>query len=279
MKKSDNFYKFIRNKKLIVSTAMITIIVIIAFFGPLFMPFKYDEMDVNQRLSPPSSQNFFGTDQFGRDLFSRVIYGTRYSLLIAISVVLLSSFMGITIGIFSGYIGKKTDFFLMRIVDIMFSIPWTLVAIIVVLLLGRGALTIIISLSLVYAPEMARIIRGVTLVLKEKEYVDTGIVSGEKTISILLRYIIPNSLSVVIVQSTMVMAYTLLAEAALSYLGYGIAPPIPSWGLLLQDATRYYVSSPFLIYFPGIAIIFTVLAFSFLGDGLRDFFDPKFSIF
>lgn len=276
-KHSELFTRIINNKKLVISIIMVAILILLAIFGPIFAPFKYEQMNTGARLTPPSQNNLFGTDHFGRDLFSRVIYGARYSLMISVLVVIFSNILGIAIGVISGYLGGKVDIISMRIVDMIFTIPWVLIAMLVAMSIGRGTQTVIIALSIVYSPQIARVVRSATLSLKEKEFVEAGKISGEKTISIMFRYILLNSLGPIIVQSTMVLAYTMLAEAALSYLGYGIAPPTPSWGLLLQDATRYYVKSPYLVYFPGAAIAYAVLSFSFLGDGLRDLLDPKFS--
>lgn len=274
---SKQFARIKSNKKLLVSIVMVTVIVFIAILGPIFTTYHYNEMSTGPRLSPPTRNNIFGTDQFGRDLFSRVIYGARYSLIIAILVSIFSSTIGILIGVISGYFGGKTDLIVMRLVDIVFTIPWILIAMVVAIAIGRGVQTVAIALSIIYAPQMARIIRSTSLSLKEKEFVQAGIISGESRFSIITKYILFNSMGQIIVQTTMVLAYAMLAEAALSYIGYGVAPPIPSWGLLLQDATVYYVKSTYLVYFPGLAIIFTVLSFSFLGDGLRDLLDPKFN--
>jgi len=275
--RSELFTRIVKNKKLIISLVMVTILVMLAIFGPMFVPYGYEQMNTGERLAPPNQNNIFGTDHFGRDLFSRVVYRARYSLMISLLVVIFSNIIGITFGVSAGYIGGKFDIFAMRVIDIIFTVPWILIAILVAMSIGRGTQTVIIALSIVYSPQVARVIRGTTLSLKEKEFIEAGKISGEKSLSIIFRYILSNSLGPLIVQSTMVMAYTMLAEAALSYLGYGIAPPTPSWGLLLQDATRYYIKSSYLVYFPGAAIMFAVLSFSFLGDGLRDLLDPKFS--
>ena len=274
---SELFIRVIKNKKLVISMVMVTVLILLALFGPFFVPYGYEQMNTGERLTPPNQNNIFGTDHFGRDLFSRVIYGARYSLTISVLVVIFSNIIGIAFGVSAGYIGGKFDIFAMRIIDMIFTIPWILIAMLVAMSMGRGMQTVIIALSIVYSPQIARVIRGTTLSLKGKEFVEAGKISGEKSMSIIFRYILSNSLAPLIVQSTMVLAYTMLAEAALSYLGYGIAPPTPSWGLLLQDATRYYIKSSYLVYFPGAAIIFAVLSFSFLGDGLRDLLDPKFS--
>lgn len=275
--RSELFIRIVKNKKLVISLVMVSILLLVAIFGPIFVPYEYEEMNTGERLTPPSRNNLFGTDHFGRDLFSRVVYGARFSLMISILVVIFSNIIGITFGVSAGYFGGKLDIFAMRVVDIIFTVPWILIAMLVAMSIGRGTQTVIIALSIVYSPQIARVIRGTTLSLKEKEFVEAGKISGESTGSIIFRYILSNSLGPLIVQSTMIMAYTMLAEAALSYLGYGIAPPTPSWGLLLQDATRYYIKSSYLVYFPGAAIVFAVLSFSFLGDGLRDLLDPKFS--
>jgi peptide/nickel transport system permease protein len=272
----ETFYKIRKNKKLSISFFMVIILIVIAIIGPFFIPYEYEEMNTGPRLTPPNREHPLGTDQFGRDLLSRVVQGARYSLIISFLVVIFSNIIGITIGSVSGYLGGRSDIFLMRIIDIIFTVPWVLIAMVVAISIGRGIQTVIIALSIIYAPQIARVVRGTTLSLKEKEFVQAGKISGENGFSILFKYILPNSFGPIIVQSTMILAYALLAEAALSYIGYGVKPPIPSWGLLLQDAAQYYISYPYLVYFPGVAIIYTVLTFSFLGDGLRDLLDPKF---
>ena len=270
--------KYTKSVKYILSSIVAFILIIIALFSPLLAPFEYDKIGTGKRLMPPSKEHFFGTDQFGRDVFSRVIVGTRYSLAISFLVLLFSNILGVTLGSVAGYFGGKVDLFLMRIVDVLFTIPWFITGIIVVLLIGKGIIAVTVTLSLFYSPQIARIVRGCALSIKEKDYVQAGVLSGESKISIIFRYILRNSLGPITVQSTMIVAYAMLTEAALSYLGYGIPPPIPSWGLMLQNATQYYFNSRHLLYFPGLAIVISVVTFSFLGDSLRDLWDPKLQI-
>lgn len=274
--KKKIFFKIIQNKKLFIGGIMIVIIVSLISLAPHIAPYDYKTISTGERLELPSKEHLFGTDHLGRDIFSRVLYGGRYSFIIAIFVVIGSNCLGTTMGLISGYLGGKYDLLIMRIADIVFTLPYIIIAALVTLIAKRSMFTVILALSIIYFPSFARISRGSTLSVKETNYVKSGVISGETTPTILIKYILPNISGPIIVQSAMTLAYAVLIEAILSYLGYGLAPPIPSWGLILQDATKYYIVNPYIVIFPGLAIVITVLSFSFFGDGLRDFLDPKF---
>jgi len=266
----------IRNKKLFIGLIMVFIFLIIGIFATNIMPYAYDKSFVGKSLEPPSKKFLFGTDSLGRDVFSRVIYGTRISLLASICITSISLLIGVPIGLISGYYGGIVDIFFMRVVDVLFSFPWVLMGLLLVAIRGPGLLTVIIALSLIYFPQFTRLVRSSVLVIKEEDYIKAARLSGENNLDIILRYILPNCFAPLIVQTSITMSFSILGEAALSYLGYGVRQPMSSWGMMLQQSTNYLWTSRNLIIFPGIFIIFAVLAFNFLGDGLNDTLDPRY---
>jgi peptide/nickel transport system permease protein len=265
-----------RNKKLFIGSIMLLVFVAIGVLAPLIAPFPYDQTRVGPSLQPPSLEYLFGTDRLGRDVFSRVIYGTQVSLIAAISVTFLSLLVGVPVGVLGPLYGGRIDLILGRIVDIVLSFPWVLVGMIVVVIRGQGLTSVIIALSIGYFPNIVRVLRSAVLSIKEQDYVTAARLTGENELKIILRYVLPNSISPLIVQSTIIMSFAILGEAALSYLGYGTRPPLPSWGILLQEATNYMWANPNLVIFPGIFVVFVVLSFNFTGDGLRDLLDPRY---
>lgn len=272
-----NIRALIRNKKLFIGSLMFLIIVVLAIFSNFIAPHGYNEYNIGKALSGPSKAAWLGIDHMGRDLLSRILYGTRVSLIVAFSVSLCSSFFGIFIGSIAGYYNNKIiDIIISRFLDILFSIPWILLALLIAVILKPGIPTVIIIMTIIYVPQVARVVRSAVLEIKELDFVHAASLYGERSFNVLFRYILPNCTGPIIIQLIFLMSYTILGEAALSYLGYGVRPPTPSWGLLLQNATQYLWTSPHLIIFPGIAIVFGVLSFNFLGDGLRDLLDPKY---
>ena len=271
------FRIIISNKKLLAGLIMLSILVILAVFSDFIAPYGYDESNVGPKLLSPSLDNLLGTDHLGRDLLSRVIYGSRISLFVAIAVAAGSGFLGIIFGALAGYYSNRfIDNIIMRIVDILFSIPWILIGLMLAVVLNPGVDTVIYAMIIVYTPQMARVVRSVALEIKEQDLITAAKIFGENDFSIIFRYVVPNCFGPVIIQIMFIMSYSLLGEAALSFLGYGVRPPTPSWGLLLQSSIKYMWTSPYLFIFPGLVIIFVVLSFNFLGDGLRDFLDPKY---
>ena len=272
----NKLFLITRNKKLSIGLAMIVVFTAVGLFAPLIAPYGPDEAYVGKSLQPPSSHFLFGTDRLGRDLFSRVVFGTRVSLVASVSITCICLLIGVPIGLISGFYGRVVDNILMRIADIFFSIPWVLMGLLVAVVRGASLSSVIIALSLTYAPRVVRVARATTLSIKEKDFVLAARLTGESDLSIIFRYILPNCLAPVIVQITIIMSFSILGEAALSYLGYGTRPPTPSWGSLLQQATNYLWTGRYLVIFPGIFIVFSVLAFNYCGDGLRDLFDPRY---
>ena len=255
---------------------MLIVFLGIGIFAPQIIPYPYDKTYLGPSLKPPSSDFWFGTDRLGRDVFSRVIYGTRVSLIAAVSITSVCLLLGVPLGLLSGYYGGILDILLMRVVDVFFGFPWVLMGLLVVVIRGQGLSSVIIALSLAYFPQIVRIVRSNVLVLKEQDFITAARLTGENNFYIIFRYILPNCSASLIVQVTLIMSFSILGEAALSYLGYGTRPPMPSWGILLQQATNYIWVAGYLVIFPGIFIVFAVLTFNFTGDGLRDILDPRY---
>ncbi|MFJ7727781.1 ABC transporter permease [Neobacillus sp. NPDC097160] len=263
-----------RRKTVVVGFLFFLLVLLCALLAPFLTSYLPSEMDVENRLAAPSTEHFFGTDNFGRDVFSRVIHGGRASLLVGTSVVILAVGLGSLIGLVCGYY-KKVDAILMRIVDGLMSFPGLILAIAMMGVLGSGVFTVIIALSIVYFPRVARVVRGSVLVISESPLVEAEKSLGANGPYILLKHILPNCLSPIIVQTTFIFSYAILGEAALSFLGVGVPPTIPSWGNILSDSRVFIVQGWWMAVFPGLAIMVTVLGLNQFGDGLRDTMDPK----
>ncbi len=253
-------------------------LVAIALFGPALSPFDFDAQNLPLRLSLPSSAHWFGTDELGRDILSRVIHGTRISMLVGFSVVLFSSFVGVSIGSVAGYYGGWQDEVIMRLVDILMAFPGILLAIALVAFWGPGLEKLIFALVVVGWVGYARLVRGQILKVKELDFVKAARSLGASDFHIIFRHLIPNILQPVLVQASIGMAGAILAEASLSFLGLGVPPPLPSWGAMLNDGRSHLFDAPHLVFFPGLATMSAVLAFNFLGDGLREILNPKLRV-
>lgn len=238
-----------------------------------WLPTSPSSMDASLRLMAPSSENWFGTDHFGRDIFGQTIIAARVSLFVGLTVSLLATILGIITGLIAGYY-KKLDAVIMRIIDGILAFPSLLLALALVAALGGSVTNIIIALTFSFWPIMTRVVRSSVLQVKNVQYVDAAKTTGVKDSVILAKYILPNILSPIIVQGTFIFARSILAEAALSFLGVGVEPSIPTWGNMLQEAQIYITTAPWLSIFPGLFIVLTVLSLNMLGDGLRDAFDP-----
>ena len=274
----EDTWNFIRgNSKLVIGGIMLLVIVFVAIFAPIIAPFPYNEMRTSKTLMElPSAEHWFGTDNFGRDVFSRVVYGARISLGVAVLCVGLGTLIGVPLGMLAGFKGGWLDIIIMRLSDVISTIPTVLMAVLITAILGGGLPVVIISLALVYIPGSARLARSMTYSIKEREYVAAAMVIGEPKRRILWRYIFPNCVAPIIVQCTLRLSSAVLSEAAISYLGYGTQAPTPSWGLMLSESQAVMWQSPIMCIFPGLAIMFLVLAGNLFGDGVRDLLDPKF---
>ncbi|MBE1556035.1 ABC transporter permease [Sporosarcina limicola] len=256
-----------------------------ALFAQWIVPFDPSKASLAARLTPPSWANptgestfFLGTDQLGRDLLSRIIYGAKISLMVGFFGVLISLIIGTVLGLISGYFGKWMDDFIMRFADIQLAFPFILFAIVVMSVLGTGIWKIIIILGLTYWVGFARLIRGQVISLKEQEYIHAAKAIGGTTFTIIRKHILPNVLSSILVLGTMYIAEFILLEASLTFLGLGVDPTIPSWGGMLADSRNYITTAWWTAVFPGVAIMLTVLGFNLLGDWLRDRFDPNMKL-
>jgi len=261
------------NKLALISAAILLIITISTVTASLWVPFAPNKMDAMNKLMSPSADHWFGTDNFGRDIFSRIIYAARISLLVGVLVAIIATITGTISGLISGYYPKFDNVF-MRIIDGVMSIPPILLALALVAALGGNVYTIVISLSFAFWPVMTRVVRSSTLQIRNIQFIEAAKANGIKDVRIMFRYIFPNAIAPIIVQGTFIFAKAVLAEAALSFLGVGIEPPTPTWGNMLGDSRDFLTIMPWYSIFPGLAIVITVLALNILGDGLRDMMDP-----
>jgi peptide/nickel transport system permease protein len=265
---------FTRNKLVVVGLVMVLLLILLAVCADFITPYKPLDIDILHALQGPSVQHYFGTDRLGRDTFSRVIYGTRASLVVAVTSIVLGSLTGGILGLIQGYRGGTVDAVIGRLLDILFSFPALLLAIAVSGILGSGKNNAILAIAIVYAPLFARVMRGPVIAERHREYVEAARVTGIPDSRILLQHILPNVLPVLIVQASVSMSAAILIEAALSYIGLGTQPPEPSWGTMLNEGRMLLEQAPWLSIFPGLTIMFAVLAFNLFGDGVRDALDP-----
>jgi peptide/nickel transport system permease protein len=257
-----------------VSLSLLAIVALAAIFAPLIAPHDPTYIDPPHRLEGPSTDYWFGTDDLGRDVFSRLVYGGRVSLIVSLSVTGISAAVGVTIGLIAGYY-RRLDGLLMRLMDGMMAFPGVLLAIAVVVALGPRLRSVVIALALVYLPVIARMTRTITLVIRELPYVEAARCIGLGDRAILTRYILRNALSPLIVQCTFVAAYAILAESSLSFLGASVDPETPTWGNMLRDGQRLINTAWWMAVAPGVTLFVTVLACTLIGDALRDAFDPR----
>lgn len=266
--------RLLKRKTVAFGLIVLSVFVLLAVFAPLIAPYAPGKLSIVNRLSPPSLQWFFGTDEFGRDVFSRTIYAGRLSLLVGAAVVTLATVIGVVLGLLAGFF-PKLDTPIARVIDAMMAFPDILLAIALVAALGPSLTTVIIALSIVYAPRLARVVRASTLVIRELPYVEAARALGISTPHIMTRHVLRNLLSPVLVQGTFLFAHAMLAEAGLSFLGVGVSPEIPTWGTMIASGRQYIGQADWVTLFPGIAIVLSVLSLQMFGDGLRDMLDPR----
>jgi peptide/nickel transport system permease protein len=256
------------------ATIALVLVVLVSVFAGLLSGFDPNETAVSQRLSQPSAEHLLGTDELGRDLFTRIAYGGRYSLTIALLTALGAMAAGTLFGLIAGFF-RPLDAPVMRIVDAMMSFPDILLAIALVGILGPSMLNVVLALVLVYTPRVARVVRASTLVVRELLFVEAARALGISTLRILWRHVLPNLMSPILVQASFIFAYAILAEAALSFLGVGVPPEIPTWGTMVAGSQQYAHQALWIVLFPGLAIIITALSLQLVGDGIRDLLDPR----
>ncbi|GGH29398.1 peptide ABC transporter permease [Alsobacter metallidurans] len=269
------FFRRLFRRKLVLAAALVLLSLLLgALLAPWVTPFKPDAMRLARRLKPPSDVNWLGTDEFGRDILSRIIFGARASLGIGAAVVAVSMTIGTTIGLFAGYF-RRLDAPVMRVVDAMMALPDILLAIFLVAVLGASAFNVVFALSIVYTPRVVRVVRASTLVVRELPFVEAARALGVSTRRILGVHVLLNVASPVLVQATFIFAYAVLAEAGLSFLGAGVPPETPTWGTMIASGQQFADDAFWVVLFPGIAIVLAALSLQVLGDGLRDMLDPK----
>lgn len=273
----DVVRRFCKNRIAVLGLILLTIIVVLCAGAPLFT--RYDpviDMDLMNMLTPPGDREHpLGTDDLGRDIWCRLLYGGRSSLLTGLSVAAFAAVIGVTIGLYSGYFGGIVESLLMRFTDIMLSFPFLIVAIAIMSVLGSSQKNIIMTLAITSWPRFARLTRGQVLSVKNMEYVESARVAGFKDVRILFRHVLPNCIGPLIIQGTLAVGSAILSAASLNYLGLGADAAAPDWGMMLSQGKNYLQLAPYLTTIPGIAISITVLSMNWIGDGLRDAFDPK----
>lgn len=267
--------RFRRNKLALVGLGILALLVVAAVFAPVLTSYDPTAIDTAASRRSPSRAHWFGTDLLGRDLFTRVVYGARVSLRVGIFATLIAASVGMLVGAVAGYYGGTLDALVMRVTDIFLAFPYILAAIVIISVIGAGETTVVVVIGFLGWMTMARIFRSSILQIKETEYVEAARAMGGRDLHIILRHILPNAVQPVIVMGTIFVGTAVLAEAALSFLGVGITEPTPAWGLMVNDGRRFLFTSPHLLFFPGMAIFVTVMAFVFVGDGLRDALDPR----
>lgn len=271
------WFRYKKNKLAMIGLIMFIVMILIAVFANLLADYENDVVTHNMknRLIPPNEKHIFGTDQYGRDIFARIIFGARISLFVGIVTIIISLIIGSVIGASAGYYGGKIDNILMRIMDVFLAIPSTILAIAIVASLGPGLFNLLIALSISRIPQFARIVRSSILSIMGQEFIEAAKACGTKDRRIIVKHILPNAIGPIIVQATLTMATTILTIASLSFIGLGVQPPTPEWGSMLAEGKtqmRYY---PHLVVIPGVAIIFAVMSLNLIGDGLRDALDPR----
>jgi peptide/nickel transport system permease protein len=264
-----------RNPPAMVGLVILAVLVVLGVLGPLVAPYGINDVDVDHMLQGPNGAHWFGTDELGRDVLSRVIEAARVSLLVAVVSVGIALLLGVTIGLFAGYYRGWVDNVLMRCMDVLFAFPVLLLAVAIVAVLGRGLVTAMVAIGVVYTPIFARVTRASVLAVREQVFVKAAISIGAPDGRIMRRHVLPNIGAPLIVQTSLSLAFAILSEAALSFLGLGIQPPKPSWGRMLYDGRGFVQDAWWLGVFPGLAIFLTVLAFNVVGDALRDVLDPR----
>lgn len=274
--KNRTLQKALHNRSILIGSVMVLIVIFVAIAAPILTPYDVETMDMANALQPPGSGHPFGTDQYGRDLMTRIFYGTRISLIVGFTSVLFSMIIGVFMGLMSGYYRGWVDGLIGRIIDVFLSFPVLLLSIALVAVMGGGGtISVIVSLCLVSWTQYARVVRSSVLAIREEEYVLAARTIGASDRRIIFKYIMPNALAPIIVVATLGIGTAIVSEATLSFMGLGVQPPTPSWGYALSFGLRYMRTAPHMATIPGLAIMFTVLGFNLLGNGIRDVFDPR----
>ncbi|WP_371363880.1 Glutathione transport system permease protein GsiD [Sporomusa rhizae] len=272
---ADFISRFIKSTSAMIGLGLLVILLLCAVFAPVLAPYDPYESNLPQALQPPSGSHIMGTDELGRDILSRILYGARISLIVGVEAVGLALLCGVILGALAGYYGGKTDTAIMGIMDIMLSFPDILLAIAFMTVMGRGVEKAVIAIGIVSIPQYARIVRGSVLSVKENVYVTAARAIGNSDFRLIFVHILPNVLAPIIVRATIGVSVAILEAAALGFLGLGVVPPVAEWGTMLGSGRQTIFNAPHIVTFPGLAITLTVMAFNLLGDGLRDVLDPR----
>ena len=280
---ADAWRRFKKNKMAVISLIFLLCLALIGIITLVIDWVTNDSIydtlvisqNLTQRFEPPSSSHILGLDEFGRDILLRILWGTRYSLFMSIAAVLAAGIVGIVIGAVAGYYGGRVDNVIMRLMDVVLSLPYMLLAIAIVAALGPGLVNVLISIAIGYVPEFARITRASVMTIREREFIEAAKAVGASDRKIIFQQILPNAMAPLIVEVTMAIAGAILSIAGLSFLGLGIQPPLPEWGAMLTNARGYIRDAWHITVFPGLVILVTILALNIIGDGLRDALDPK----
>lgn len=275
--RKTKIWRFLRNTNFSIGIILTTVLFLTVIFAPVTAPYSPVKQTPKDRLQAPSNKYWMGTDEFGRDITSRIIYGGANSMRISIVSVLLASCLGTLLGVICAYMEGKTDYVIMRVMDLLFAFPTILLALAIAAALGPSFVNTVIAISIVYTPIFTRVARGSVLHIKEMEYVTASTSLGATAWYKILHHILPNAIAPTIIQVSMAFSWAILTESTLSYLGLGTQPPAPSWGGMISESRRLMEIAPWMAIFPGLAIMITVLSFNSLGDGLRDILDPRTS--
>lgn len=269
---------FRKNKTALVGSVIAIIVIILAILAPWLSPHDPLKQNVYHRLTPPERAHLLGTDSFGRDILSRIIWGARVSLMVGILSVVIGMVIGTAMGVVAGYSGGMVEGIIMRSVDVLMSFPNLIMGLLVMAILGSGLTKLIIAIGIVMAPRFARLAYGPTLAIKEKDFVDAARALGVSGTRIMAQHLLPNIFGEVLVMATLWVGTAIRIEANLSFIGLGVAPPTPTWGNMIRNGVEWLTNAPWLSLFPGLAILITILSFNMMGDGIRDITDPKLQV-
>ncbi len=274
---ADVWKRLKKSKAAVIGLVIIVIFVCMALFAPVIADYDTQviKMNISERLEGPSSDHFFGTDEYGRDIFYRIVYGTRISLFVGVISVGIALSIGGFLGAIAGYYGGKLDNAIMRVLDVLLAIPAILLAITIVSALGSSIINLMIAVGISNIPGFARVVRAAILSVKDQEYIEAARAIGAKDHTIILKHVLPNSMAPIIVYATLKVATAIMATASLSFIGLGVQPPTPEWGSMLASGRQYMRDQMYIVMFPGLAIVMAVLSLNLIGDGLRDALDPK----
>jgi peptide/nickel transport system permease protein len=271
----DAARRLARDRAAVAGLLVVAALVVVALLAPAIVPYDPNDQSFRIKLEAPSPEHLLGTDEFGRDVLSRILVGTRVALGVGIVPVVIALLIGVTLGLVAGYFGSRVDQVIMRVIDVLLAFPWLLLAIGIMAILGPGIQNVVIAVAIVYIPAFARIVRGSVLSIKEKEYVEAARAMGQPNTHIIFRHVLSNAWAPIIVLATLSIGQAIIYAAGLSFIGLGTQPPDADWGVMLTSGREYLRDAPWLGFFPGLAILITVLAFNLFGDGLRDALDPR----